>query len=305
MEKQIKLKKNIIIFYVLLFLIVFISIIVLFLKNILIKSNFTNKSDNSNNIVKVENNTVENIPGENVENKTPTEDDNKTLDDNKNATDNEPTVDNKTSPTENETPSVTKPNSTYVQDEFLIDDITNEDAKNIFIEKHAMVVGDSMGEGLDCYKVLNSESVVWARGRRIDTMKNDLDKVITYNPKFLFLSYGANDIKSWSYNYDGWINKYREVILMIQSALPETKIIVNSVLPVGDYALQSDPSFTYQETYNEKLKELAKELGIQFLENGVYLNDRVNSFSSDGVHPKASFFFLWGRHMASYLKSVN
>ena len=57
--------------------------------------------------------------------------------------------------------------------------------------------------------------------------------------------------------------------------------------------------------YNAALKNLAKELGIQFLENGVYLADRVNSFSADGVHPKVPFFQNWGKHMASYLKSVN
>lgn len=242
-------------------------------------------SNNGTNIV--ENNIVDNKVTEN------------------NTTDDKP-VQNNTTPIEkpSENPSVTI-NTSYVQDEFSIENITLEETKIIFNEKHAMAVGDSMAEGLDCYGVLNKENVVWHRGRRIDTMSADLEKVKAYNPSFLFLAYGANDIKSWTSNVDGWIAKYREAIMKIQSELPNTKIIVNSVLPVSDYATANDPSFTYQPMYNDALKNLAKELGIQFLENGVYLADRVNSFSADGVHPKVPFFQNWGKHMASYLKSVN
>ena len=299
MNKKIKLKQKYVIMYTLIFLITIILLSYIIFKsyafkdgnsanaNTIISNNGTNVVENSNVNTVIENNTTDNKVIEN------------------NTTDDKPVQNNTTSvekPSEN--PSVTI-NTSYVQDEFSIDDITLEETKIIFNEKHAMAVGDSMAEGLDCYGVLNKENVVWHRGRRIDTMSADLEKVKAYNPSFLFLAYGANDIKSWTSNVDGWIAKYREAIMKIQSELPNTKIIVNSVLPVSDYAVANDPSFTYQPMYNDALKNLAKELGIQFLENGVYLADRVNSFSADGVHPKVPFFQSWGKHMASYLKSVS
>ncbi len=299
MNKKIKLKQKYVIMYTLIFLITIILLSYIIFKsyafkdgnsanaNTIISNNGTNVVENSNVNTVIENNTTDNKVIEN------------------NTTDDKP-VQNNTTPVEkpSENPSVTI-NTSYVQDEFSIDDITLEETKIIFNEKHAMAVGDSMAEGLDCYGVLNKENVVWHRGRRIDTMSADLEKVKAYNPSFLFLAYGANDIKSWTSNVDGWIAKYREAIMKIQSELPNTKIIVNSVLPVSDYAVANDPSFTYQPMYNDALKNLAKELGIQFLENGVYLADRVNSFSADGVHPKVPFFQSWGKHMASYLKSVS
>ena len=299
MNKKIKLKQKYVIMYTLIFLITIILLSYIIFKsyafkdgnsanaNTIISNNGTNVVENSNVNTVIENNTTDNKVTEN------------------NTTDDKP-VQNNTTPVEkpSENPSVTI-NTSYVQDEFSIDDITLEETKIIFNEKHAMAVGDSMAEGLDCYGVLNKENVVWHRGRRIDTMSADLEKVKAYNPSFLFLAYGANDIKSWTSNVDGWIAKYREAIMKIQSELPNTKIIVNSVLPVSDYAVANDPSFTYQPMYNDALKNLAKELGIQFLENGVYLADRVNSFSADGVHPKVPFFQSWGKHMASYLKSVS
>ena len=299
MNKKIKLKQKYVIMYTLIFLVTIILLSYIIFKsyafkdgnsanaNTIISNNGTNVVENSNVNTVIENNTTDNKVIEN------------------NTTDDKP-VQNNITPVEkpSENPSVTI-NTSYVQDEFSIDDITLEETKIIFNEKHAMAVGDSMAEGLDCYGVLNKENVVWHRGRRIDTMSADLEKVKAYNPSFLFLAYGANDIKSWTSNVDGWIAKYREAIMKIQSELPNTKIIVNSVLPVSDYAVANDPSFTYQPMYNDALKNLAKELGIQFLENGVYLADRVNSFSADGVHPKVPFFQSWGKHMASYLKSVS
>ncbi len=299
MNKKIKLKQKYVIMYTLIFLVTIILLSYIIFKsfafkdgnsanaNAIISNNGTNIVENSNVNTVIENNIVDNKVTEN------------------NTTEDKP-VQNNTTPVEkpNDEPKVTI-NTSYVQDEFSIDNITLEETKIIFNEKHAMAVGDSMAEGLDCYGVLNKENVVWHRGRRIDTMSADLEKVKAYNPSFLFLAYGANDIKSWTSNVDGWITKYREAIMKIQSELPNTKIIVNSVLPVSDYATANDPSFTYQPMYNDALKNLAKELGIQFLENGVYLADRVNSFSADGVHPKVPFFQSWGKHMASYLKSVS
>ena len=282
---KIKLKQKYVIMYTLIFLITII------LLSYIIYKSYGYREENIGNNTYISGNTNNEIKNENVTENIASDD----------------TMQNNTTIEENSDNLEPKViiNTSYIQDEFLIENITLEDAKNIFNEKHAMVVGDSMAEGLDCYNILNKENVVWYRGRRIDTMNVDLESVKAYNPSYLFLAYGANDIKSWTSNFEGWISKYREAIINIQSDLPDTKIIVNSVLPVSDYAKNDDPSFTYQPMYNDALKNLAKELGIQFLENSQYLSDSENSFSADGVHPRVPFFQSWGRHMASYLKSAN
>lgn len=174
-------------------------------------------------------------------------------------------------------------------------------SKSIFLEKNAVVVGDSMGEGLSAYGALDNYSVVFHRGRRIDNMKADMPTVISKNPKYLFLAYGANDLKIWNGNADGFINAYRNSINYIKEVLPNTKIIINSVLPVSSKAASSTPAFTYQSTFNEALKNLTSEMGVDFLENSMYLSD--DSYSPDGIHPKSSFFHKWAGHMAEYLNS--
>lgn len=186
-------------------------------------------------------------------------------------------------------------------DLYQIDNISNEQARAIFLNKNAVVVGDSMGEGLSCYGVLNNESVVWHRGRRVDNMNLDLPTLIQKNPSYLFLAYGANDLKMLNGNVQAFIQNYKSAIESIKNALPNTKIIINSVLPTSSNAILNDNCFSYQSLFNEELKKLAIDQNVDFLENSYFLNDE--SFSSDGIHPKAYFFFLWARHMASYLDS--
>ena len=186
-------------------------------------------------------------------------------------------------------------------DLYQIDNISNEQARAIFLNKNAVVVGDSMGEGLSCYGVLNNESVVWHRGRRVDNMNLDLPTLIQKNPSYLFLAYGANDLKMLNGNVQAFIQNYKSAIESIKNALPNTKIIINSVLPTSSNAVLNDNCFSYQSLFNEELKKLAIDQNVDFLENSYFLNDE--SFSSDGIHPKSYFFFLWARHMASYLDS--
>ena len=186
-------------------------------------------------------------------------------------------------------------------DLYQIDNISNEQARAIFLNKNAVVVGDSMGEGLSCYGVLNNESVVWHRGRRVDNMNLDLPTLIQKNPSYLFLAYGANDLKMLNGNVQAFIQNYKNAVESIKNALPNTKIIINSVLPTSSNAVLNDNCFSYQSLFNEELKKLAIDQNVDFLENSYFLDDE--SFSSDGIHPKSYFFFLWARHMASYLDS--
>lgn len=215
--------------------------------------------------------------------------------------------DNPVNPDENNNTNPAPPNennntNTEEKDPYPYDHLSTDDAKRIFSEKKALVVSDSMGEGLSAYKVLNEENVIWHRGRRVDNMDIDIDKILEFNPSYIFMSYGANDIKWWGGNAEKFINAYKAQIENLQSKLPNTKIIINSVLPVGEKAIEKDASFTHQEEFNTALKALAKEMNLDFIENGFIVYTKENPFSSDGVHPKSFFFFAWGKHMASYLE---
>lgn len=206
-------------------------------------------------------------------------------------------------PVETPTPTATlEPRVTPTSKPVINTNLSLSDCRNMFREKRAVVAGDSMAEGLTAYEVLDDENVVWYRGRRIDNMNEDMDKIVSYQPNYLFLTYGSNDLELWVGNVSSFINSYRNTLSYIKNTLPNTKIIINSILPVSEEALRKNNAYSYQELFNNELKKLAEEENISFLENSSFLYERENPFSTDGVHPKGFYYSLWAKNMASYLE---
>lgn len=189
-------------------------------------------------------------------------------------------------------------------DNYSIENISSADIQKIFTEKKAVVCGDSMAEGLTAYKVLTDSNVVWHRGRRIDNMDKDLDKIKALNPSYLFLTYGSNDLELWTGRTKSFINAYTKTLNMLKEELPNTTIVINSILPVSIKKTENDFSFSYQIEFNNALKDLAASYGITFLENSPYLSGKDKPYSSDGVHPKSFYYELWAKHMTSYLETL-
>lgn len=189
-------------------------------------------------------------------------------------------------------------------DNYSIDNIADADIQRVFTEKGAVVCGDSMAEGLTAYGALSNNNVVWHRGRRIDNMDKDLDKIKELKPNYLFLAYGSNDLELWTGRTSSFINAYTKTLNMLKEELPNTTLVINSVLPVSIKKTNSDVAFSYQAEFNNALRELANSYGITFLENSPFLSGKDKPYSSDGVHPKSFYYFLWAKHMTSYLETL-
>ncbi len=173
------------------------------------------------------------------------------------------------------------------------------DCANEFINARAMVIGDSTAEGLSAYGILDPSNVIWTRGQTIQYMPASIGPAIEYNPDVLFLSYGANDLLSWNGNVDGYINAYANTLNYISSVLPNTRICVNSILPVSEQAMSKNSAYTYQNEFNTRLKELCDSRGITFIDNSFILNNSPDGrvYESDGVHPRPFYYKQWAYNM--------
>ncbi len=261
--------------------IIFIIISVLILIGIICVANLTNQSDESlspnvehkaNSPSTEENNNNSPIVDENT-NGTQTDDKNN------NGDDNEKNIDN-----EEEAKNITPLSG----------------LGDIFSNANAMVMGDSTAEGLSAYQILYENNVVWTRGRVIQYMEADLDKVLKNQPAILFLSYGANDLLSWNGNVEGYIGAYKKVIADLKELLPNTRICINAILPVSQKALDNNPAYGYRDEFNARLKELCTQNDILFIDNEfiLYENGNGNKFEGDGVHPRPFYYRLWATNMA-------
>lgn len=182
-----------------------------------------------------------------------------------------------------------------------LENISKETVLATFKDKRALVVGDSFAEGLSAYKVLEEVNVIWHRGRRISDIDSDISGINAYNPTYLFLAFGTNDLEMWGENIQTFANIYKEKILYLKSLFPNTQIIINLITPSSSSAIEKNPNLSYYQDYNNKLIEISNELNIPYIDNSEFLKLKENPYSTDGIHPKAFFFTYWGKNMTKYL----
>lgn len=156
-----------------------------------------------------------------------------------------------------------------------------------------MIIGNSFVEGMTAYDVLYPSNAIWSRGIQINYMYSQLEQAVSYHPNILILSYGTNDILSWTSNVNGFIEAYRNALNEIKSSLPNTIIYICSILPVNDIGLASKPAFKYIDLYNQELAKLCTEFGITFLDSSYILNFDTNPYAFDGIHPNGFFYPYW------------
>lgn len=133
------------------------------------------------------------------------------------------------------------------------------------------------------------------RGIGSDTTEGMLariDSVAALSPRVISLMAGINDLLSNT--PDETIVTYRALLTALRQQLPDTQIIVTSVLPVSES--HSIPAENIV-ALNNLLKPLCEEFGITYLD---LFNEFADEFGNllpvydlDGVHLTVQGYLLW------------
>ena len=146
------------------------------------------------------------------------------------------------------------------------------------------------------------------RGIGSDTtegMLTRVDSVVALSPKVISIMAGINDI-SMKRATDEIIRTYRELLLAVKTSLPDTYIIVTSVLPVSEaHPIESNDIVEL----NMQLKLLCNELGVIYLDLfDEFADEKENlcsEYAIDNVHLTTQGYLLWLSHLASALNQLN
>ncbi len=112
-------------------------------------------------------------------------------------------------------------------------------------------------------------------------------------PRVLVLSFGLNGITRWSRDPNSFLRNYRSLIDGILALSPDTKILLQSVYPVGEnesFTLPVDELNRQIVGLNSQIKSLAKEyLNVDYINIAERLCDADGSLRSsynvgDGIH---------------------
>ncbi len=151
---------------------------------------------------------------------------------------------------------------------------------------------------------LNTETF---RTKQILNGKSALECVIEEKPYRVYIMLGINDLL---YRKEGeLVGSYRKIIECIQSASPETDIVMMAIPPVTAAEKKNNPGFAQIPDCNEALKELAEDKNVRYFDCTDFLKDSTGwlkeSYSADGIHWNSFVYDEYAKLLEEYDKSLD
>jgi len=173
-------------------------------------------------------------------------------------------------------------------------DILDPDANLETKFSGTIVMGDSLAWELIEYKVLPSSCVVAKCGAGTADADNAFAAAAARNPSKIVLDYGLDDLTDYKADADGFISQYGLLIDSLKARFPGAKLYLCSITPASPDILSLVPEYGYYSVYNTALVKLCGDKGVTYID----VTDLVTDYSSDGIHPAATFLTPWAKRIA-------
>ena len=186
----------------------------------------------------------------------------------------------------------------------------------------SVVMGDSRAEGFWYFGFVDEAQTLTGAGDTIMAIRGRLDTLEAMNPQCVYLCYGLNDLKIgyWG-SMERFVEKYMEYIAEIRQRLPETTVVVSSILPARA-AVYEDATRRLEEPepgkepdmdeitelrglqrlgripdWNEALKAACEENDVIFVDNTQISKENEALWEADGIHVKKRFYPHWAKNL--------
>lgn len=180
----------------------------------------------------------------------------------------------------------------------------------------AVILGDSRAVGFSYYGYVDENRTMTGTGDTILSLNRQIDALVSMNPQYIYLCYGLNDIKigHWA-SVEAHIADYISYVNKIRQQLPDTVVVISSVLPYYDQTGSDDPTaesvpqatgdltaadlkrLAQIPAWNEAMAKACDEFGIIFVDNSGICEEHRDLWEPDGIHVKTSFYPYWGKNL--------
>lgn len=180
------------------------------------------------------------------------------------------------------------------QKDKLLDDMENGEIDPFSLFQDYAILGDSRTEGFSFWGFLPEDRILAVGGYKIFHIPEWHEKLQELQPQYLFLCYGLND----SYS-EGWASgedhaaDYMEYIRELKQLLPNTTIIVSSILPVAENAFDYYSGWRDIPAWNMALKAACEEEGVLFADCDSLYEEHSEQWDVDGIHFLPTMYPLW------------
>lgn len=169
--------------------------------------------------------------------------------------------------------------------------------------KDSVIIGDSRARGFGDYGDLPDSQVLAVIGSNITDIPDLQGQIEAIKPKVIYVSYGMNDVENKigsDQGEDGFGKLYEENLKKLLEKSPNSKIVVNAIIPPSAAVRASDPLWEAVDDYNRQIKEMCERNGWTYIDN-TDLAEGGNApiYEPDGIHFIASFYPTWGQSLLS------
>lgn len=142
-------------------------------------------------------------------------------------------------------------------------------------------------------------------GDDTDGILERLNEVISSNPEKIFIMIGTNDL-AYGKSVDHVVSNYYKIIDSIQLKSPDTKIFIQSVLPVED-AIHTTRQNTDIMSINTELQKLSSQKDAIYIDLFTIFkteNNKLNpKYSIDGLHINGLGYQVWKEAIEKYVNN--
>lgn len=169
--------------------------------------------------------------------------------------------------------------------------------RNLF--KNVYIMGDSLVDGIKVYNILNSNNLITQVSASLFHLNDNVDKMVRMNPEILILHYGLNHVEDVPQQPANFISFYTKIVTGIKAKLHDTRIIISGIFPV-DTDKARDKNYKRIDDYNDAIKEMCNELGVEYLDNTAAFSNADAYYEADGIHLKVDFYEkCWFRYIVA------
>ena len=165
------------------------------------------------------------------------------------------------------------------------------------------ILGDSRAMGFSSYDLISENQVFASLGATIRDISTYTDQLIDLNPSNIILCYGLNDIGYWD-NPDSYLSDLDQIIRELQTALPETVVYVNSIIPVTSSGLDNfDPEISERiediPDWNDAIRQHCEDNDIPYIDITEDVEAHSDLYDVDGIHMQKAFYEYWAIDMTT------
>lgn len=162
--------------------------------------------------------------------------------------------------------------------------------------ENTLILGDFTAQGVYEQEVLGESFVLAKESSCVHDLEGtgvteNLEEAAAKNPEVLFLLLGVNDAALENGSADIFEEDYAAFLEQVKEKLPDTRIYVNSILPVQQKAVNEAEGLADIPEYNKRLQDVCKMAGVVFVDNSDLVKE--DCYKDDGKRMRQRYYTAW------------